>query len=133
MLRDEMREVLLSAALARRTVTYGYLMGRFGLARGSEGRSVVAVLGEIDAAEALAGAPGFAALVVRKDTGYPGGGFFCWEGLPASLRRPSERANDPNLSTGEMRYVRGQQERIWAYYREHAGGPSSSGQAWIDV
>ncbi len=133
MLRDEMRRELLRAALARRTVTYGYLMARFGLARGSEGRTVVGVLGEIDRAESLAGAPGFAAIVVRKDTGYPGGGFFCWEGLPADLRRPGERANDPILTQKEREYARQQQERIWAYYKEHRedAGPMQD-QSQID-
>ena len=111
-----MRRELLSAALGRRTVTYGYLMKKFGLPRGDTGETVVGVLGEIDREESLAGAPGFAALVVRKDTGYPGGGFFCWEDLPAELRRPKERGQDPRLSDAEKSYVRSLQERIWAYY-----------------
>jgi hypothetical protein len=117
MSRKEMREELLQAALAHRTVTYGYLMNRFGLTRGGTGETVVDVLGEIDRAESLAGAPGFAAIVVRKDTGYPGGGFFCWEGIPEHLRRPNERSKDPRLSRAEREYVKEQQERIWTYYR----------------
>ncbi len=114
-----MREELLQAALARRTVTYGYLMNRFGLARGGIGESVVEVLGEIDEGESLASAPGFAAIVVRRDTGYPGGGFFCWEGIPDHLRRPKERSNDARLSLMEKGYVKEQQERIWTYYQGH--------------
>jgi hypothetical protein len=119
LLSEEMRVELLRAALERRTVAYGHLMAKFGLSRGDTGETVVGVLGRIDREEALKGAPGFAALVVRKDTGYPGGGFFCWEGLPAELRRPSERSNDPRLSPAEKEYVRGQQELIWAYYGAH--------------
>jgi hypothetical protein len=119
MLQKEMREELRQAALARRTVTYGYLMSRFGLTRGGAGESVVEVLGEIDREESLAGAPGFAAIVVRRDTGYPGGGFFCWEGIPSHLRRSKERGYDPRLSRLEREYVKEQQERIWAYYRGH--------------
>lgn len=119
MLLKEMRDELLRAALARKTVTYGYLMNKFGLARGSSGETVVGVLDEIDRAESRAGAPGFAAIVVRKDTGFPGGGFFCWAGLPAELRRPPERSNDSRLSLPEKEYVRRQQERIWTYYHEH--------------
>jgi hypothetical protein len=122
MFPKEMREELLQAALARRTVTYGYLMNRFGLTRGGTGETVVDALGEIDRVESLAGAPGFAAIVVRKDTGYPGGGFFCWEGIPEHLRRPNERSNDVTLSPAEREYVKGQQERIWTYYREHGNG-----------
>lgn len=126
-LKVEMRRELLRAALERRTVTYGQLMHQFGLTRGEAGQTVVGILGEIDREESLAGAPGFAAIVVRKDTGYPGGGFFCWEGIPASIRRPKERGQDPKLSQAEREYVREAQQRIWTYYREHAkeGGSSA--------
>ena len=119
MVLREMRMELLKAARDRRTVTYGHLMSKFGLARGDTGETVVGVLGEIDRQESLAGAPGFAALVVRKDTGYPGGGFFCWEGIPDELRRPAERGQNPRLTADEKRYVRAQQETVWAYYGEH--------------
>ena len=74
------------------------------------------MLGEIDREEYRAGAPGFAAIVVRKDTGYPGGGFFCWDDLPPELRRPPERCQDPKLSPTEKAYVRALQNKIWEYY-----------------
>jgi len=45
MLRDEMRDELLRAALGRETVTYGHLMKKFGLPRGDTGETVVGVLG----------------------------------------------------------------------------------------
>jgi hypothetical protein len=133
MLREEMRRELLKAALARRKVTYGYLMKKFGLTRGGQGRSVVGVLSEIDGVEVSAGRPGFAAIVVRGDTGYPGGGFFCWEGLPAHLRRSRERANDPKLSPEQERYAKERQEEIWTYYRKHTReGDPASDQSSID-
>jgi hypothetical protein len=119
MLRREMRRELMRAALERRMVTYGYLMNKFGLARGDSGETVVGVLGEIDGEESRRGAPGFAAIVVRKDTSFPGGGFFCWEGIPTSLRRPKEKGQDPKLSQAEKLYVREQQEKIWSYYDAH--------------
>ena len=119
MVRGEMRRELMRAALERRTVTYGYLMKKFELARGDTGETVVGVLGEIDREESRNGAPGFAAIVVRKDTGYPGGGFFCWEDIPANLRRPKERCQDPKLSQAEKDFVRGLQQEIWAYYHGH--------------
>jgi hypothetical protein len=34
------------------------------------------------------GAQEFAAIIVHKDTGFPGEGFFCDDELPPSLRRP---------------------------------------------
>lgn len=117
---EEMREVLLSAAMARKTVTYGELMVRFGLARGEFGRTVVGMLSDVDRRESGAGAPGFAAIVVRKDTGFPGGGFFCWDDVPPEVRRPPDKCQDPKLSEAEKNYVRGLQENIWRYYAAQA-------------
>jgi len=118
MFREEMRQELIKAAVERRTVTYGFLMEKFGISRGSlEGDTVVGALGEIDRREYQTGAPGFAAIVVRKDTGYPGGGFFCWDGVPAELRRRNDEGGNPRLSDPERRYIKAEQEKIWSYYR----------------
>jgi len=98
-------------------------MGRFGVSRGSsKGDTVIGAIGEIDREEYEKGAPGFAAIVVRKDTGYPGGGFFCWEGLPSKLRRPRSEAQNPVLTNAEKRYVDAEREKIWAYYQRHHPG-----------
>ena len=94
-------------------MTYGDLMKKFKLSRG---RRISAALGEVDRSERLKGAPGFAAIVVRKDTGYPGGGYFCDDDLPFSLRRPASGCTDPRLSVGEKDHVKRQQRRIWEYY-----------------
>lgn len=118
---EGMRRELLAAAVSRRTVTYGELMRKFDLGRGDSGRGVVAALGEVDRAEYAAGAPGFAALVVRKDTGYPGGGYFCWDNVPVNLRRKPEKCQDPDLSDAEKRYIREQREKIWTYYSVLSG------------
>jgi hypothetical protein len=117
-LRDDVRRELLRAAGDRRTVTYGFLMGKFRISRGApRGKGIVGVMGEIDRYEAQRRAPGFAALVVRKDTGYPGGGFFCWDGIPPSLRRPKREGLNPRLSDAEKEYVRKLQEGIWRFYQ----------------
>jgi len=121
-LRDDVRRELLRAARNHRTVTYGFLMRKFRLSRGaSGGKGVVGVVGEVDRREARRGAPGFAAIVVRKDTGYhtgyPGGGFFCWDGVPPSLRRAKREGSNPRLSEAEKRYVRELQEEVWSYYQ----------------
>ena len=52
-----------------------------------------------------------AAIVVRKDTGYPGGGFFCWDGVPPALRRARREGSNPRLSDAEKRHVRKFQRR----------------------
>ena len=110
---DELRKELKRAARAHGTLTYGELMKIMGISRGAPlFEAIVAV----DKDEYARGAPGFAAIIVRKDTGYPGGGFFCDDGLPAELRRPFAKASDPKLSAAEMNYVKEAQRRIWDYY-----------------
>ncbi len=104
---------LLKAAQSGRTVTYGHLMKRYGLSRG---RRLSQVIGEVDRAELNNGTPGFAAIIVRKDTGFPGGGYFCGDDLPRDLRRPRSKASDPRLSLMEVAHLKEQQQKIWAFY-----------------
>jgi hypothetical protein len=84
----------------------------------SRGRALSKAIGQIDRFECARGAPGFAAIIVRKDTGFPGGGYFCDDDLPAGLLRRRVRSTDPRLSTPERDYVLKQQQRIWAFYRK---------------
>ena len=112
-----MREELLKAARARGTLTYGQLMKILGISRG---RPLFDAIVEVDRAEYARGAPGFAPIIVRKDTGFPGGGFFCDDDLPSSLRRPFSRANDPKLSAAEMNYIKDVQKKVWDYYSSDA-------------
>ena len=113
------RRELMRAARERRTVTYGRLMKRFGLSRG---RRLSHVIGKVDRKEYESGAPGFAAIIVRKDTGYPGGGYFCGDDLPPGLRRQAGRGTDPRLSAAEKEHIGKQREKIWAYYARAARG-----------
>jgi arsenate reductase (thioredoxin) len=115
---EALREELYRAAMARGTLTYGELMKLLGISRG---RPLFDAIVEVDRAELAKGAPGFAAIIVRKDTGFPGGGFFCDDGLPPSLRRPFSRANDPKLSASEMNFVKEAQKKIWDYYSGGSG------------
>jgi hypothetical protein len=110
---ENLRRDLLRAAKARGTLTYGELMRVLGISRG---RPLFEAIAAVDREEYRKGAPGFAAIIVRKDTGFPGGGFFCDDDLPASLRRPFSKANDPRLSAAEMNYVKEAQKKIWDYY-----------------
>lgn len=121
-----MRKELLEVAQARSTVTYGQLMKHYGLSRGL---ALSKAISEVDLAEQNEGAPGFAAIVVRKDTGMPGGGFFVGPGLPAGIARSRLRSTDPKLTTREANYVRRQQEAIWEFYTKQGmpAGRSSSG------
>jgi len=110
---ENLRRDLRRAAKARGTLTYGELMRVLGISRG---RPLFEAIAAVDREEYRKGAPGFAAIIVRKDTGFPGGGFFCDDDLPASLRRPFSKANDPRLSAAEMNYVKEAQKKIWDYY-----------------
>jgi arsenate reductase (thioredoxin) len=114
---DDLRKELLRTARARGTLTYGELMRILGISRG---RPLFEAISAVDGDEDRRGAPGFAAIIVRKDTGFPGGGFFCDDSLPPSLRRPYSRANDPKLSASEMNYVKEEQKKIWDYYSREA-------------
>jgi len=96
-------------------MTYGELMRRHQLSRG---RPLTKAIGEIDSRELAQGAPGFAAIVVRKDTGFPGGGYFCDDELPPHLRRSKERRTDPRLSSAEKDHILRQQKKIWNHYRK---------------
>jgi len=110
---ETLRKELLKAARAHGTFTYGELMRLMGISRG---RPLFEAIAAVDKAEYARGAPGFAAIIVRKDTGFPGGGFFCDDDLPPQLRRPFSRASDPKLSAAEMNYVKEAQKRVWSYY-----------------
>jgi hypothetical protein len=112
-----MRRRLLAAARSGEKVTYGQLMRECSLSRG---RPLTGAIGSIDRDEQKRGSPGFAAIIVRKDTGFPGGGYFCDDDLPSSLRRPPSRSSDPRLSPLERTYVVKMQKRIWAHYSTKA-------------
>jgi hypothetical protein len=117
---EGMRKTLLPAARRGETVTYGELMKMFGLSRG---KALSGMIGMVDRREYASGAPGFAAIIVRKDTGYPGGGYFCDDALPPELRRPKSKANDSVLSSVERDHIIRQRRRIWAYYSRTASLP----------
>jgi hypothetical protein len=112
-----LRQELVRAATARGTLTYGELMRILGISRGPP---LFEAISAVDRTEHKRGAPGFAAIIVRKDTRFPGGGFFCDDDLPLDLRRPFSRANDPKLSAAEMNYVKEAQRKIWDYYSSEA-------------
>jgi len=114
---ENLRQELRKTAKARGTLTYGELMRILGISRG---RPLFEAISAVDKDEYRRGAPGFAAIIVRKDTGFPGGGFFCDNGLPLSVRRPFSRANDPKLSAAEMNFIKVEQKKIWDYYSDES-------------
>ena len=114
-----LRSYLATAAREHRVVTYGELMSKYHLSRGP---ALSGAIGEVDRLEREEGRLGFAAIVVRKDTGFPGGGYFCDDTLPSRLRRPRSLASDPRLSRPERRHIRRLQHEIWAFYSQSRDG-----------
>ena len=107
------RSDLLKAAKGGTKVTYGQLMKKHGLSRG---RRLSRLISQVDSLEYARGAPGFATIIVRKDTSFPGGGYFCDDGLPCGLIRASDKSTDPRLTPREKEHILAQQARIWAFY-----------------
>jgi hypothetical protein len=123
MVREDVLRELVGAARKRKTATYGHLMKRFRMTRGRGANGVVHVIDEIDRYESRRGGPGFGAIVVRKDTGYPGGGYFCDDDLPIGLRRPKDQNANPRLSSAEKEHIKNMQKTIWGYYgKNHSDG-----------
>jgi hypothetical protein len=117
-MRKEVRDALIEVARKRKTITYGYLMKKFRISRGHpRGSGIAGVIGKISGYENERGAPGFGAIVVRKDTGYPGGGYFCYDDLPGGLRRARSQSANPKLSRAEKEYIDAERETIWNYYQ----------------
>jgi hypothetical protein len=120
--RMDVREELIKAAGDGRTITYGYLMKKFRVSRGHpRGVGIAEIIGSIDRYEQERGAPGFGAIVVRKDTGYPGGGYFCYDDLSTDIRRSRDQRASPRLSEKEKRHIEAEQRKIWKYYARHLG------------
>lgn len=123
MVREDVFRELVGVARKHKTVTYGHLMKKFRMTRGRGANGVVHAIGEIDRYENRRGGPGFGAIVVRKDTGYPGGGYFCYDDLPIGLKRPKSQRANPRLSDAEKEHIKNNQKVIWDHYtKSHPNG-----------
>jgi hypothetical protein len=103
--------ILMEAARMRRTVSYSELAGRAGrpLTARAIHRQLLNVLSERCNA---AGLPNLTALVVRKSTGLPGGGWF--EPTPLDARDPATRWAEAVLSCYNHRWTKQPDARLYA-------------------
>lgn len=103
--RDEMRSELRARARARETVTYAELCEAIRVARFRPySWSFMALLDEVCDADDRRTATVLASLVVRRDTGMPGEGYFRW-------------AARNGFDTGDReRFWREQVEAVWNAY-----------------
>lgn len=76
--RDDLYRALIEVARQRDTITYGEIAPLVGLTmvRPPDRGALGALLDEVDRAELAAGRPLLCAIVVRRDRGLPGRGFF---------------------------------------------------------
>lgn len=106
-LKDEMRAILIGMARQRATITYADLAATITTAHlHHRAPHFHRLLREMDADETRAGRPSLAALVVRKDSGIPGAGFFA--DLPVS----------DGQSADLEAYWRAEFEQVCAYWGE---------------
>ncbi len=104
--RAEMREIMIGAALAQRTLTYAELCAAVRSAHlHYHSPLLTRLLVEIGTAESEAGRPMLPAVVVTKQTGMPGAGFF--------LRENDEPIENPDV------YWRDALEQVYSYWSEH--------------
>ena len=116
---DQLERALIQAALERRPLTYGQLLAFF--ERRVTRITVSALcrdLGRVEARRAGAGWPDLACLVVRKDDGLPGEGYF------DSLRREGRYAG-PSTGPAAEAFVHARQRRAHDWAAERAVGARS--------
>lgn len=104
--RAEMREIMIAAAVARRTITYAELCASVRSAHlHYHSPLLTRLLVEVGTEEAQSGRPILPAVVVTKQTGMPGAGFFKIDG-------------DEMIEDVET-YWRSALEQVYAYWSEH--------------
>ena len=107
---DELEQLLIAAARARRSLTYAEVLAHFGMR--ITPRRVYALcrdLGAVCARNRARGEPELAVLVVRKSDGLPGEGFF--HGLWRDGAYDGA-ATGPAAAT----FIRRESERVFAYW-----------------
>ena len=112
-LKDEMRGIMIATARARSTITYSELAAELQTARVHYHSFLMArLLDEIGGEEIEAGRGVLPAVVVRKSSGMPGGGYFRESALLSD--RP-DAALPPELEA----MWREDLEAVYGYWAEH--------------
>jgi hypothetical protein len=119
--RDDIRKRLIEVAKKGSKISYKELMDEFCLARGghpSAKNRVGDVVGDISNFEHSNGRPLISSVVVHKNNGYPGSGFFGLDGIPEQLRRTEKSFKNP-LSLDDKKFVQEEQKRVWDWWKKH--------------
>lgn len=105
------------------TITYGEIMRECGVPRGQpvrNGKAVGDVVGQISEWTREEWGIYLSAIVVRKNTGYPGGGFFGLRGIPKAFARDEAGWADQRLTADEKIFLRKRRQEAfgWAKRRK---------------
>jgi hypothetical protein len=117
-IRDDVLLLLIRAAQKERTVGYGPIMRACGIPRGQavdNGKAIGNIVGVISEWTFERWGVYLSSIVVHKDTGYPGGGFFGLPGMPSRFRRDSSRWTDQALSADEKAFIDKRQEDVFKW------------------
>lgn len=112
------RDSLIQVAKTQGVIHYGDIAKTLGIAN----EAVGFVVGEISEYEHLEGdRPLLSAVVVRKDTGNSGGGFFGLSGVPGYVNRTKRGVDlgNPNLNAHEYAFWKNEQNRVHDWWRKH--------------
>jgi hypothetical protein len=123
--KDVIRLVWESARLGR-PITYGEIMRKCHVPRGQpvrNGKAIGDVVGLISEWTWERWGVYLSAIVVHKNSAYPGGGFFGLPGIPAKLARDEAGWADQRLTADEKIFLRSSQREVfaWAKRRETIG------------
>ena len=108
------RPYLVALAKDGRTVTYSILQSDLHLPRQDTGE----ILGEVSNREHKDGRPRLSALVVRKDTGLPGVGFFGLDGVPPQIRWPQEKEVSAEVTEKRASFALEERKRVFDYWQK---------------
>jgi hypothetical protein len=98
-------------------ITYGEIMRECHIPRGQpvrNGKAIGDVVGKISEWTSDEWRVYLSAIVVHKNTSYPGGGFFGLKRIPSRLVREEAKWADQRLNADEKTFVRNCQQKVFA-------------------
>lgn len=117
-LREDVVRLIVESAKKGQTITYGEIMRKCRIPRGQpthNGKAIGDVVGRIREWTWENRGIYLSAIVVHKDTGYPGGGFFGLSGIPSKFARDEAGWSDRKLTTAEKSFLSKRQQEAFAW------------------
>lgn len=117
-LREDVVRLIVKAAKQGRIITYGEIMRKCRIPRGQpthNGKAIGDVVGRISEWTWENWGVYLSAIVVHKNTGYPGGGFFGLPGIPGEFARDEAGWADQRLTADEKAFLGKRQQEAFAW------------------